>query len=254
MSAQVQEQGARVTAGDLRVLVIGQPGIFVDGIVQILESSGQGFSVSCVSPGEPCTQHFVAGHPHYLLVQDNAKPGHFEEFIAELVQGFSGLHVIVFGQSMTDDYLFRVINAGARGYFNERMNGDHILRGMQAVGEGQYWVERHIMEKFIAERSLHENMRLRVCAMGDRLTRRETEVLSLVMEGMSTSEISERIFLSHQGVKAHLTTLFRKFNVKNRPQLILKALDEVSPVARMTKLVQQELQASRRVATADAMA
>jgi hypothetical protein len=65
------------------------------------------------------------------------------------------------------------------------------------------------------------------------------------MDGMPTSEIAERIFLSHQGVKAHLTSLFRKFKVKNRAQLILAALNEVSPVVHMTRLVQQELQAVR---------
>jgi DNA-binding CsgD family transcriptional regulator len=84
-----------------------------------------------------------------------------------------------------------------------------------------------------------------VVSLSRRLTNREAEVLSLVMTGLSTSEIAERIFLSHQGVKAHLTTLFRKFEVKNRSQLILRALDEVSPVDSITRLVQDGLQASR---------
>jgi hypothetical protein len=47
-------------------------------------------------------------------------------------------------------------------------------------------------------------------------------------------------------VKAHLTTLFRKFKVKNRSQLILSTLDEVSPVESITGLFQQGLQAFRQ--------
>ena len=81
--------------------------------------------------------------------------------------------------------------------------------------------------------------------MSQRLTPRETEVLGLVIMGLSTSEIAERVFLSHQGVKAHLTTLFRKFGVRNRSQLILRALDEVCPVDSITGLMQQGLQAAR---------
>ena len=71
-------------------------------------------------------------------------------------------------------------------------------------------------------------------------------MLELVLQGLSTGEIAGRIFLSTQGVKAHLTTLFRKFNVKNRSQLILSALDEVSPVDSITGLFQQGLQAFRQ--------
>jgi DNA-binding NarL/FixJ family response regulator len=49
------------------------------------------------------------------------------------------------------------------------------------------------------------------------------------------------LFLSHQGVKAHLTNLFRKFGVKNRAQLILTVIDEVSPVGSLSGMVYEGL-------------
>jgi DNA-binding NarL/FixJ family response regulator len=191
-------------------------------------------------------KHFVGHAPDFLLIQENAKPEPFEDFVSEMVDGFPDMHLLVFGQSMSDDYLYRIIQAGARGYFNEKMSGDHILLALKAVSNGQYWIERHIMERFINARSLQDSIYMRARVIGERLTNRELEVLELVLQGMSTSEIAERIFLSHQGVKAHLTTLFRKFNVKNRPQLILSALDEVSPVESITSIFQQGLQAYRQ--------
>lgn len=245
MSAQLNEQGRNTEAVAARVLVIGQPGSYADRVPQVLESAAESYTVSCITPVEPCSQYFVGGHPDILVIQDNARPGRFEDFLAEMVTGYDTMRVIVFGQSMSDDYLFRIVDAGVHGYINEHMNGEHILGAVKAVMAGRYWIERHVMEMFIASRSVRDHMRTRITALGERLTNRETEVLSLVMEGLSTSEIADKIFLSHQGVKAHLTALFRKFNVRNRPQLILSALDEVSPISQMTKLVQQELQTSR---------
>jgi DNA-binding NarL/FixJ family response regulator len=102
------------------------------------------------------------------------------------------------------------------------------------------------MERFITDRSLVEGVQSRVMALSERLTSREIEVLELIMMGLTTREIAERVFLSDQGVKAHLTTLFRKFDAKNRSQLILRALDEViSPVESITGLMQQGLQTAR---------
>ncbi len=253
MLVQHHEQRKSRDDATTHVLVIGQPGNHVDRIRQVLESTHEPYKVNCITPVEPCTRFFVGGPPGILLIQENAKPGGFEDFLAEMITGYEAMRVIVFGESMADDYLFRIVDAGVHGYINERMSGEHVLAAVRAVMAGRYWIERHVMEMFIASRSVRDHMRTRVTALGERLTSRETEVLSLVMEGLSTSEIADKIFLSHQGVKAHLTALFRKFNVRNRPQLILSALDEVSPVSRMTKLVQQELQTSRLSGTAGAV-
>jgi len=228
-----------------KTLIVARRDFFVDGIVRILKTSSVAGNIVCVSPGEPCMKHFVGHYPDFLLIQENAKPEPFEDFVREMVEGFPDLRLLVFGQSMSDDYLYRIVQAGAHGYFNEKMSGDHILMALNAVSSGQFWVERHIMERFINASSLQDSIYSRARSIGERLTTRELEVLELVLQGLSTSEIAERIFLSHQGVKAHLTTLFRKFNVKNRPQLILSALDEVSPVDSITSIFQQGLQAYR---------
>jgi DNA-binding NarL/FixJ family response regulator len=237
----------RVTDGNsgTRTLIIARRDFFVDGIVRILDTSPVAGNIVRVSTGEPCMRHFVGGPPKFLLVQENAKPEPFEDFINEMVSGFPDMHLIVFGQSMSDDYLYRILQAGAHGYFNEKMNAEHILAGLEAVSNGQYWAERHILERFISDRSMLDGIYDRARKLGDRLTLRETEVLGLILEGLSTGEIAERIFLSNQGVKAHLTTLFRKFNVKNRSQLILTVLDEISPVESITELFRQGLKDCR---------
>jgi DNA-binding NarL/FixJ family response regulator len=245
MLAHGTSRGAEVRSGN-KTLIVARQDFFVDGIVRILKTSGVAGNIVCVSPGEPCMKHFIGRYPDFMLIQENAKPEPFEDFVREMVDGFPNMRLLVFGQFMSDDYLYRIIQAGAHGYFNEKMSGDHILMALNAVSNGQFWVERHVMERFINARSLQDSIFSRARSMGERLTTRELEVLELVLQGLSTGEIAGRIFLSHQGVKAHLTTLFRKFNVKNRPQLILSALDEVSPVDSITSIFQQGLQAYRQ--------
>jgi DNA-binding NarL/FixJ family response regulator len=249
MSAQLAMRQVRVAGEPKRtwVLMIAIRDQFVDEIIRILESSDDNLSVTCVAPDDPCARYFAGECPDLLLLQEKSKPDPFEDFVREMVEGFPGLRVLVIGQSMSDDYLYRVINAGASGYINEKMQAEHMLAALDAVRKGSLWVERHIMERFIVDNSLVDGIYSRVASLSRRLTNREAEVLSLVMAGLSTREIAERVFLSHQGVKAHLTTLFRKFEVKNRSQLILRALDEVSPVHSITSLVQDGLQASRSV-------
>ncbi len=227
-------------------LIIARKDFLVDGIVGILNTGTIAGKVTCISPGEPCMRFFAGNPPDFLLVQDDARPDSMEEFIRALASGFPGMHVLVFGQSMPDDYLQRILQAGASGYFNQNMNAGHILAGLEAVSNGQYWAERHILERFVGDRSMIDGIHARIRRLDERLSLREAEVLELVLLGLSTGDIAQRIYLSPQGVKAHLTTLFRKFDVKNRSQLILRVLDEVSPVESITGLLREGLQACRQ--------
>lgn len=233
-----------VTEG-CRILMIANRDLFAGGIIRLLEATEDDVTLTCLAPGEPCSRYFSGEYPDLLLLQHTSIPEPFEDFLRELVEGFPGLRLLIFGQAMSDDYLYRVIRAGAHGYINDKMNDHHVIEAIGAVRDGRYWVERHLMERFIADSSLVDGIHARVHSMSHRLTRRETEVLGLIMMGLSTSEIAERVFLSHQGVKAHLTTLFRKFGVRNRSQLILRTLDEVTPVDSITGLVRKGLQAAR---------
>jgi DNA-binding NarL/FixJ family response regulator len=98
-------------------------------------------------------------------------------------------------------------------------------------------MERQLMARFIPAGSTKASIESRIEDLGKRLSSRENQVLALVMQGLPTKDIAERLFLSHQGVKAHLTNLFRKFGVKNRAQLILTVIDEVSPVGSLSGMV-----------------
>lgn len=57
------------------------------------------------------------------------------------------------------------------------------------------------------------------------LTRREWEILSLVVEGLSNQEVADRLFISEKTVKNHLSAIFRKIGVKSRSQAVRYAFD-----------------------------
>jgi DNA-binding NarL/FixJ family response regulator len=224
-----------------KVLIAARKDIAVDGIVSILESPENTCLVSCVEPGLSCLRKLSASAPDILLVHTSAAPEPVGDFISSVLGEFPALRVLLFGNGMQDDYLFAAVSAGIHGYINERINGEHLARAIRAVARGEYWVERQLMARFIPASSTKTSIESRIEDLGKRLSSRENQVLALVMQGLPTKDIAERLFLSHQGVKAHLTNLFRKFGVKNRAQLILTVIDEVSPVGSLSGMVYEGL-------------
>jgi DNA-binding NarL/FixJ family response regulator len=227
-----------------RIAIVGQRNFFVDGIVSMLEADAWH---EIVMLEDRISSNFVfsASLPDILFIHSGSMPVSPDEFIKVLLLKNPGIKILIFGQGMSDDYLFSVVQAGAYGYLNEKMTGSHLTSAIDAVLKGGYWVERHIMARLISGCSIRTSISSRVEALGSKLTRRETEVLEMVMKGFDTKEIAEHIYLSHHSVKAHLGNLFKKFEVKNRAQLILRAIDDVCPIGSLSRMVQQGLQEQR---------
>ena len=223
------------------VVIVAIDDFSVHGMVSLLENQKEKYSVEVISPENFTLSQIDSIRPEILLLSSNATEGSVGELIRSIHQTNSNIRVVLFGHAMKDEFLYQAMCAGARGYLNEKMRGDHLINALDTVIKGEYWAERHILCQFISDKSINDRIEDNAAKLFSRLTKREAEVLGKVLEGLSTHEISERIYLSHQGVKAHLTNLFRKFEVKNRVQLILKTLDEISPVSGLTAIASESM-------------
>lgn len=229
-----------------RVFIVGHQDFSVDGIASLLESQGQHFAISCMEPGEACMSRLALASPDVLMVQNEAISEPLEGFFYRLFDDYPDIRVLVFGKDMEDEHLFGLVRSGVHGYINQHMGGHHIVSAINSVLEGNTWIERHIMERFIAlqhqvDEVVTSQLQHNIEQLCTTLTRREIEILRQVVKGLAIKQIADEVHLSHQGVKMHLAKLFRKFGVSNRNQLILAAFDSISPVEELSSLLQNGL-------------
>ena len=245
-SPAITKANAQLTSDSSKIFIVGHQDFSLDGLASMLESQDENYLVSCVEPDDECMQKFTNSKPDCLLIQNDSLPQPFERFFGEVLRHFSNIRILVFGKNMSDDYLYSLVRAGAHGYINERMDGEHFKHALDSVLNGNRWIERHILERFVADQQnfdeiLESQFNDRIDHLCEHLTRRETEILCEVVKGLAIKQIAEQVHLSHQGVKMHLAKLFKKFNVSNRNQLILATFDEMSPVEDLSILLRNRL-------------
>ncbi len=96
----------------------------------------------------------------------------------------------------------------------------HLLKkALTAVSQGQLWID-HGSVKGV----LHEAGAILGTGEAGHITGREQEIIDAVCQGLSNKEIAEQFCLSPHTVKAHLNRIFRKLNVRSRPQLLNLAM------------------------------
>ncbi|WP_353980521.1 LuxR C-terminal-related transcriptional regulator [Salinicola endophyticus] len=108
-----------------------------------------------------------------------------------------------------------LIGIHLRGVFYRQDNLELICKGIVKLLEGELWISRPLSAMLIDfYRRQQVNTYRPVCG----LTRRELEIVTLLVSGASNTEIAEKLFVSEHTVKSHLYNLFRKINVHNRIQ------------------------------------
>jgi DNA-binding NarL/FixJ family response regulator len=234
-------------AGTNSIFIIGEQNLAVTGLASMLGAQEGNELVACTELDRGCLEKLAALRPDALLIQQQSLPQAFDEFIHDVHYRVPGIKVLLFGSTMDDQgYLYHLVRAGVQGYINEHADIEHIQRALREVLQGNNWIERRILQRFVVEQQdfdeqLEAEFNARIEQFSDQLTRRELEILNEVVKGLAIKQIAERVHLSHQGVKMHLAKLFKKFGVSNRNQLIIAAFDAMSPVEDLSALLQRGL-------------
>ncbi|WP_133914040.1 response regulator [Streptomyces sp. NBC_00582] len=131
-----------------------------------------------------------------------------------------GTQVVVLTTYADDESLFPALRAGARGYLTKDAGGDEIVRAVHSVLSGDAGLSPSVQRRLLERLSAPEPEPEAPAAPPDGLTTRETEVLTLIAEGLSNQEIARRLQVSTATVKTHINNMFTKTGLKDRAQAV----------------------------------
>ena len=121
-----------------------------------------------------------------------------------------------------DDEAFALLARGARGYCHVAAAASQVRLVANTVRSGGFWLPATLMRRFMdSAGGLVSQGPTRTAGLWDALTKREIEVAKSVADGCSNREIAERLNISERTVKARLTSIFQKLDVRDRVQLAL---------------------------------
>ncbi len=102
------------------------------------------------------------------------------------------------------------------GLFYIDTSEDQLVRGIKQLLDNDYWVPRRLLHHFFDKHRQTINRHGVGPISSIQLTNREKEILRMIKDGMSNSEVSTSLELSEHTVKSHLYNIYKKIGVKNR--------------------------------------
>lgn len=201
-----------------RVLIVEDDKEIRNSFTVIVNSSPKFFVVSSYGSCEDAIKHMNADKPDIVLM-DIELPGG--------MNGIKGAKVIKDKWPNTDiimvtvyedsDMVFEALKSGASGYITKSANYLELLAALDEISKGGAPMSSKIARMVIDNFHVNPN---------SPLTKRETEILQLIAEGKTYTQISEQLFISKETSKTHIKNIYAKLQVKCKSEAIAKANSE----------------------------
>ncbi|MFE2284614.1 response regulator [Streptomyces sp. NPDC059443] len=137
----------------------------------------------------------------------------------------SAVKVLVLTTFDLDEYVYEALRAGASGFLLKDASADQLAEAVRVIAAGDALLAPNITKRLITEFSRLGAPRGPSKARIEELTERETEVLSLVAQGMSNAEIAQHLVLAEQTVKTHVGRILVKLGLRDRTQAAVFAYE-----------------------------
>ncbi|MFJ6607989.1 response regulator [Streptomyces lydicus] len=125
-----------------------------------------------------------------------------------------------------DEYVYEALRAGASGFLLKDASAAELAHAVRVVASGDALLAPNVTKRLIAEFSrITHTPRAPARERVGELTARETEVLSLIAQGLSNGEIAERLVVAEQTVKTHVGRILVKLNLRDRTQAAVFAYE-----------------------------
>lgn len=144
--------------------------------------------------------------------------------IKELRYRHPNIRVVVLSMFDSEKYVCRAFEDGACGYLLKSVSADELIFALRHVAEGGKYLSSELSMKFIQKLVYCSSNLVASQDATIEFSPREIEVLSLVAEGLTNAEMSDRLYISKRTVEGHRQSLIEKTKSKNTATLIKYAV------------------------------
>ena len=196
----------------IRILSVDDHPLIHEGIAALINSQPDMVVAAEATTGKSALAKFREAQPDLVLMDLGLPDMSGIEAMVSILKENARARVIILSMSTGDVEIQQALKAGAFAYLSKNMPPQELVDVIRKVHKGKKHIPAEIATR-LAEHLGEES-----------LTDREVEVLQLVCDGSRNREIAERLFISEDTVKVHVSRIMNKLGAKDRTQAVAIAV------------------------------
>jgi DNA-binding NarL/FixJ family response regulator len=200
-----------------RILIVEDDQEIRNSFTTIVNSSPNFQVINGYGSCEDAIKHIASDRPDYVLM-DIELPGINGIKGTKIIKDkYPHVEIVMVTVYEDSDLVFEALKAGASGYITKSANYMELLAALDEISRGGAPMSSKIARLVIDNFHINPN---------SPLTKRETEILQLISEGKTYTQISEQLFISKETSKTHIKNIYAKLQVNCKSEALAKAAME----------------------------
>jgi DNA-binding NarL/FixJ family response regulator len=209
----------------IRVLIADDHTMFVDGIESILNQESKIKLVAKCFDGKAIFDILKTKEIDVILLDINLPEMNGIEVSKKLSKEYPNVKVLALSMFNEESYVTEILRNGALGYILKNTGRIELVKAIETVNNGETYFSKDVTETIMGSLMKKPAVKKTSSFLVPKISRREKEVLQLIIKEHTTQEIADQLFISLKTVESHRSSLISKLNVRNTAGLVRAALE-----------------------------
>lgn len=209
----------------IRVMIADDHNMFVEGIESILEGHDHIQVVSKCYTGNEVFEKMPSAHPDVILLDINLPGMNGLEVCQKLNKEYPEVKVLALSMHNEESFVTEILKYGAQGYILKNTGKKELISAIETINSGQSYFSEEVTETIMKSLVNQRTGSKKSATLAPKISRREKDVLDLIVKEYTTQEIADTLFISLKTVESHRRSLLTKLNVRNTAGLVRVAIE-----------------------------
>ena len=207
----------------IKIIIVDDHKMFRDGIRALLEKEKNMEVVADAKDANELISILKNTVPDIILMDIDMGETNGIDATIEVKKNYPDVNILALSMHGEHNYILKMLEAGATGYILKNAGKEEMLTAIISVASGNSYFSREVSSRLI-EYLNKPQVNIKNTDKNIPLTNREIEILKLIAQEYSNSEIAEELFISIRTVDTHRRNLIEKLGVKNTAGLVRFAI------------------------------
>ncbi len=209
----------------IRVFIADDHAVVRDGLRALLEANREIVVVGTAADGKSAVRQVPDLTPDVVIMDISMPELNGIHATKQILELSPQTRIIILSMLGSSEHIFRALQAGVRGYLLKESAGREVEEAVLDVFAGKIYLSQSVSKMLIAD-YIQQRKQTDQLSPLKLLSDREREVLQLVVEGRTSAEIAEILFLSPKTVESYRSRIMSKLGTPDLPSLMIYVIKE----------------------------